>query len=369
MCCSSVYTVHTLVWIFGLILLNPSESLAFIQCYFPDGSIPTDYVWEPCTGAQYSSCCVPSEGDVCQENGLCYYPGSEQLYRGTCTDRTWDDPACNANICVTGYETTWNWAIECETSGSSSWACGNVTDNEHDTATCPGSAKTESILIQSTTTTSSGGRYTSPPPIDTALYSLYTDTYSITLSAAAQSTTFISAFESTLTSTLSHSTPTAGPTNAVASSTTTPVSSTKRVMLTTGVIVAIIVGPTLALALGVGLFFFMRKRSQRGVTRVNSLPHPPPNGPVGADQVNPYELPNLERKNREYSSTRVEPLGVHEVGGDQKGSQEEKLWGWQTAEMGGDDLRSPRSPAHRYSDAMAPVEMDGNSSFRDSNHG
>jgi len=75
---------------------------AFTQCYYPDGSIPTDYIWEPCTGAKYSSCCVPSEGDICQPDGLCYYPAEGISYRGTCTDRTWNDPSCNADICVTG---------------------------------------------------------------------------------------------------------------------------------------------------------------------------------------------------------------------------------------------------------------------------
>lgn len=85
---------------FGLSQLN--SVVAFTQCYYPDGSIPTDWVWEPCTGAQYSSCCVPGEGDICQPDGLCYYPDENLSYRGTCTDRTWNDPSCNANICVTG---------------------------------------------------------------------------------------------------------------------------------------------------------------------------------------------------------------------------------------------------------------------------
>jgi len=83
-----------------------SDISAFEQCYYPDGSIPTDYVWEACTGAEYSSCCIPSEGDICQDNGLCWFPPTGNLtgnlFRGTCTDRTWTDPACPANICVSG---------------------------------------------------------------------------------------------------------------------------------------------------------------------------------------------------------------------------------------------------------------------------
>src|SRR3954467_8039917 len=94
--------IRSLVPLFTLILSHLDASLAFTQCYYPDGSIPTDYVWEPCTGSQYSSCCIPSEGDICQDNGLCYFPPLGNLFRGTCTDRTWNDPACPSEICVTG---------------------------------------------------------------------------------------------------------------------------------------------------------------------------------------------------------------------------------------------------------------------------
>jgi hypothetical protein len=87
---------------FTFILLHSGLALAFTQCYYPDGAIPQDYVWEPCTGNTYSSCCVPGEGDVCQPDGLCYYPQTGYLYRGTCTDRTWNDPSCNSDICVDG---------------------------------------------------------------------------------------------------------------------------------------------------------------------------------------------------------------------------------------------------------------------------
>jgi hypothetical protein len=88
-------------WSCAFALSHVHVASAFRQCYYPDGSIPTDYDWEPCTGAQYSSCCIPSEGDICQENGLCYYPAEELDYRGTCTDPTWTDPSC-PQICVNG---------------------------------------------------------------------------------------------------------------------------------------------------------------------------------------------------------------------------------------------------------------------------
>jgi hypothetical protein len=88
-----------------LLLFSVPQISAFTQCYYPDGSIPVDYVWVPCGGpGVHSACCIPSEGDVCQELGLCWFPDTtgNNTFRGTCTDRTWNDPACPKNICVAG---------------------------------------------------------------------------------------------------------------------------------------------------------------------------------------------------------------------------------------------------------------------------
>lgn len=88
-----------------LVLLLSSRLTAaagYQQCYYPDGSIPTDYIWTPCTGEEFSSCCIPSEGDVCQPNGLCWFPPFGEVFRGACTDRTWNSPACPKDICVDG---------------------------------------------------------------------------------------------------------------------------------------------------------------------------------------------------------------------------------------------------------------------------
>ena len=266
-----------------------------------------------------------------------------------------------------GYETDWDWVLECEASGSSSWACGNITDGEHEVPSCPGSAKTQAISIQTTETTSSAGRYTSPPPIDTSLYSVFTSTYTTIMTADAQTTTLTSVFASTFTSTLSRpsssgasSTNTAGAAAAAASSSNAPATGTKRVTLTLGVIVAIIVGPTLALAIGLGVFFFMRRSRKNAGIRLNSSSPPPPNGPVGADQVNPYEMDVYEAQNqprKKYDYAPPSP-SAHEV----NGFKEEKTWVRPAAsEMGADELRSPRSPAPVYSEAVVPVELDDTS--------
>ena len=90
-----------------LLLLSASQLLsgvvAYKQCYFPDGSIPKDLLWGACSSEGHSACCDVKSGDICQPNGLCLYSSSStnNTYRGTCTDRTWTDPAC-PNICTAG---------------------------------------------------------------------------------------------------------------------------------------------------------------------------------------------------------------------------------------------------------------------------
>jgi hypothetical protein len=34
-------------------------------CYYPDGSIASDYSYVACSGSGNSACCIPDEGDVC----------------------------------------------------------------------------------------------------------------------------------------------------------------------------------------------------------------------------------------------------------------------------------------------------------------
>jgi hypothetical protein len=77
-----------------LVYISSASHGAVGQCYYPDGTIPTDYTYIKCTGSQNSSCCIPSEGDLCMSNGLCYYQGGQYLYRGACSDKTWNDNSC-----------------------------------------------------------------------------------------------------------------------------------------------------------------------------------------------------------------------------------------------------------------------------------
>jgi len=66
------------------VLLCGTHVLSSSQCYYPDGSLATDYPYIPCTGSQFASCCNAAEGDACLSNGLCSWPGNYP-YRAACT--------------------------------------------------------------------------------------------------------------------------------------------------------------------------------------------------------------------------------------------------------------------------------------------
>ena len=73
-------------------------------CWWPNGQTngatrknpQADPFFVPCDpSARHSACCAL--GESCTENGLCY-SGSGGIYRGACTDSTWQDSAC-AKVC------------------------------------------------------------------------------------------------------------------------------------------------------------------------------------------------------------------------------------------------------------------------------
>lgn len=89
-------------------LLTSIIPIVSAECYFPNGtstaSLGTDNV--PCNespGVQ-SMCCRldnSSTADTCTSYGLCIPVDKSHPWRGTCTDKTWKDPAC-LNICTQG---------------------------------------------------------------------------------------------------------------------------------------------------------------------------------------------------------------------------------------------------------------------------
>lgn len=60
-------------------------------CYLPDGDLVQEDT--PCSSdEEVSPCC--GEESVCVANGLCLKTKPKFLYRGTCTDHTWNSPSC-----------------------------------------------------------------------------------------------------------------------------------------------------------------------------------------------------------------------------------------------------------------------------------
>lgn len=77
--------------------------LATKECYAPDGTI-ADSRFLPCIGFDYvdSMCCRLNDTypDVCQPNGLCYWPRANKYYLDYCTDKSFDSPNClSKTIC------------------------------------------------------------------------------------------------------------------------------------------------------------------------------------------------------------------------------------------------------------------------------
>lgn len=74
------------------------------QCYYPNGTIEPLHF--PCNNSPKveSMCCNTQSSDRPDKgnpDGLCVRPEGTDLWRGSCTDRTWQDPAC-LRICLDG---------------------------------------------------------------------------------------------------------------------------------------------------------------------------------------------------------------------------------------------------------------------------
>src|ERR1700712_3184783 len=79
------------------IALYAYSALAASICYMPNGLVNTQNSDKPCNAsAPVSACC----GDTasCLSNGMCKLEATEDTgisyARGTCTDKTWNSPAC-----------------------------------------------------------------------------------------------------------------------------------------------------------------------------------------------------------------------------------------------------------------------------------
>ncbi|KAF0316707.1 hypothetical protein GQ607_016049 [Colletotrichum asianum] len=79
-------------------------------CYVPNGidrhslSNIGDNEYDPCEKDGVSMCCNTHNKDRCQRSGLCWEPSSNVLWRGSCTDQTWESPGC-LKLCISPNET------------------------------------------------------------------------------------------------------------------------------------------------------------------------------------------------------------------------------------------------------------------------
>lgn len=111
-------------------------------CYFPDGSIQSSDIYQPCKSGSnadgFRMCCgtnrdlagnVPN--DTCRPDGLCDYisvsNGVNQTWRESCTDPTWDSPNC-IKFCLDGINEKFNSRskddAEVTPCGDGTYCCG-----------------------------------------------------------------------------------------------------------------------------------------------------------------------------------------------------------------------------------------------------
>ncbi|CAI4218860.1 unnamed protein product [Parascedosporium putredinis] len=88
-----------------LLILSIAARWAAAECYLPNGvdrnqAKSAGSFYERCNNAtDVSMCCNTGLGDICRENGLCFNPNTEQVWRESCTDPTWKSPSC-LKLCV-----------------------------------------------------------------------------------------------------------------------------------------------------------------------------------------------------------------------------------------------------------------------------
>src|SRR5947207_2726271 len=84
----------------------------FSACFLPNGTdrnalegAADGYDYAPCNrSAAVSMCCAIGPGrypDICAPHGLCHNTQYNSYWRESCTDQTWQDPAC-VKLFVTG---------------------------------------------------------------------------------------------------------------------------------------------------------------------------------------------------------------------------------------------------------------------------
>lgn len=97
----------TWIVLYGSISIFSSSVAA--SCYLPNGTdsnngLPVD-LYRPCDRSnEHSMCCRTQDRDPCRNDGLCFDARNNDIWRGSCTDPTWESPAC-IKLCVKGIGT------------------------------------------------------------------------------------------------------------------------------------------------------------------------------------------------------------------------------------------------------------------------
>ena len=138
--------------------------------------------------------------------------------------------------------------------------------------------------------------------------------------------------------------------------------------LSIGALVGIIVTVILLLSIALGTAVILRNKhvkKKEEALRLASASPPPPNGPVGRDQVYPYEAPaneveDVEKLKRMYGyvGPKVDTYEIDDHGAYEREKTPAMGHGIGVAQTRGDDGEVLGSPAPEYSVAVMPVELD-----------
>ncbi|KAK6530562.1 hypothetical protein TWF281_007405 [Arthrobotrys megalospora] len=165
-------------------------------CYYPNGGRALDH--RPCDGLPtpedgsripHSACCSSDDNVVCLSSNLCIN-GRGYLYRGGCTDQTWEDPACPSERC-TLYSGSGMNILPCN-DATNLWCCAEGGE----IPCCQNENKTKFLLNPGTVTYVAEGLLTVSLPISSSTTSAEsttstestTTTSEPTATAAPQST-------------------------------------------------------------------------------------------------------------------------------------------------------------------------------------
>jgi len=105
------------------------SSFVHAGCYLPNGTeinqlrnVPYDN-WLPCKKNGDSMCCRTNgtSPDTCTSNGLCHNSAAPNIWRESCTDPTWQSPAC-LRLCI---------QVNAINTGNPNWPDGTPVRNSH----------------------------------------------------------------------------------------------------------------------------------------------------------------------------------------------------------------------------------------------